>query len=379
MINHKIVLEDTTLRDGEQTPGLFFTKEEKLLIHNKLVEAGVKWIEAGIPAMGGEEVEYLKMLVAQGSDATLIAWNRGILEDVEFSLKLGFKAIHIGLPTSEIHLKNSIGKDKVWLLSRAKELIDYAKSKGAFVSISSEDVGRTDRSFLQEYAGIVFEAGADRLRLSDTIGILTPEQYGEIVKSVVSSCPIPVQCHTHNDYGLALANLLSGLNAGATYFHVTVNGIGERAGMTDLAQAYMVLKNLYGIDLGLNGTKLSALSSLVEELSGIKMPPWCPIVGSNVFAHESGIHVNGMLHNSNTFEPFDPSQVGGSRKYVLGKHSGRALIAFILYNHNMYYDDSILRMCLSEVRSISIKQKKPLSNEELFEIYYKIKPTNATN
>jgi homocitrate synthase NifV len=369
MIKTDVILEDTTLRDGEQTPGIFFTATEKMRIHDKLVESGVRWIEAGIPAMGGEELLFLKQLLARGSDARLIAWNRGIREDVAFSIDLGFKAVHIGLPTSELHLEKSVGKTKSWLLAKAKELVQFAKEKDVFVSISAEDVGRTDKSFLLEYAQLVQEAGADRLRLSDTVGILKPEQYGEIVGLITSQLSIAVQCHTHNDYGLALANLLEGIKAGAAYFHVTVNGIGERAGMTDLAQAVLVLKNFYGIDTGIDCSKLCELSALVSEIVKVDLPLWHPITGENVFAHESGIHVNGMLKDSKTFEPFDPESVGGHRKYILGKHSGRALVAHLLTEKKIPFNEEILNSCLTAVRQLAVSQKKPVSEQQLFDIY----------
>lgn len=174
MMRQDIILEDTTLRDGEQAPGIAFSKETKIAIHDRLVAAGVRWIEAGIPAMGGTELDTLETLLARGSDATLVAWNRGVKGDVTFSLDLGFKAVHIGLPTSNIHLENSLGRDRRWLLQQAAVLIKYAKDRGAFVSISAEDIGRTELPFLEEYAVAVHDAGADRLRLSDTIGMLSP-------------------------------------------------------------------------------------------------------------------------------------------------------------------------------------------------------------
>ncbi len=251
-MRNDIILEDTTLRDGEQAPGIAFSKTTKLAIHDYLVSIGVRWIEVGIPAMGGEELDTLKAMIARGSDATLVAWNRGIKEEISHSLDIGFKAIHVGLPTSEMHLKESIGQSRKWLIQRATDLIKYAKDRGAFVSISAEDVGRTEIPFLQEYAYAITEAGADRLRLSDTIGILTPEGYAKRVRSVTEVCSVDIQCHTHNDFGLAVANTLAGLQAGARYFHVTVNAMGERAGMPDFAQTVLALKYLYNRDLGIN-------------------------------------------------------------------------------------------------------------------------------
>ncbi|OYD96434.1 hypothetical protein CDG76_06505 [Nostoc sp. 'Peltigera membranacea cyanobiont' 210A] len=372
MIRDDIILEDTTLRDGEQAAGVAFSKASKLAIHDYLVATGVRWIEAGIPAMGDEELDTLRTMIARGSDATLVAWNRGVKEEVALSLDIGFKAVHIGLPTSNVHLKDSIGQDRHWLLEQAKNLIKYAKDRGAFVSISAEDVGRTEIPFLQEYACIVTEAGADRLRLSDTIGILTPEAYAERVQSVVNVSSIDVQCHTHNDFGLAVANTLAGLNAGARYFHVTVNAIGERAGMPDLAQTTLALKQLYSKDLGIVTSRLRQLSEIVAQASKQKITPWQPIVGDNVFAHESGIHAKGMLKNNKTFEPFSPEEVGGERKYILGKHSGRAILNHLLQEQGVTVDETQLGDCLRQVRALAIEQGGSVSPEQLRDIYFRI-------
>ncbi|WP_232507911.1 hypothetical protein [Photorhabdus laumondii] len=226
-IQQNIILEDTTLRDGEQAPGVAFSKETKVSIFNSLVDAGVKWIEAGIPAMKGDEVLALEEMLERKNEVNIIGWNRGVLEDIKYTFSLGFKAIHIGLPTSNIHLKHSVSKDRYWLLMTASDMIKFAKDKGAFVSISAEDVGRTEISFLQEYAATVEQAGADRLRLSDTIGILNSQQYAQRVSAVRQASAIDLQCHCHNDFGLAVANTLAGLEAGARYFHVCVNAMGE--------------------------------------------------------------------------------------------------------------------------------------------------------
>jgi len=292
-------------------------------------------------------------------------WNRGVHADVEASLDLGFKAIHIGLPASKIHLDNSIGKSREWLLRSASELIKYVKDRGAFVSISAEDVARTELDFLVEYAGTVAAAGADRLRLSDTIGILTPEEYELRVRAVVSACDIDVQSHAHNDYGLGFANTLAALRGGARYFHVSVNGVGERAGMTDLAQAAVTLQHLYGVNLGVDTEKLTALSRLVARACKHLTVPWQPIVGENVFAHESGIHVNAMLKDTSTFEPFPPELVGGERRYILGKHSGRALVESVLTEHGRTFADGDLVTGLAWVRQASIDRGGAVAPAEL--------------
>jgi homocitrate synthase NifV len=262
-----------------------------------------------------------------------------------------------------------VRKDRKWLLSTARSLVQLAKDAGVFVSISAEDLARTEISFLQEYAGVVREAGADRLRLSDTVGLLTPEEYGSRVESVVSSNCIDVQCHAHNDFGLGLANTLAGLRAGARYFHATINGIGERAGMADLAQAVTTLRLLYDRDLGVDLSKLGTLSRLVSEATGYPGLPWQPIVGGNVFAHESGIHAQGMLRDAATFEPFPPESVGGQRRYVLGKHSGRGLIKWVLEQEGLRPREDLLPECLRLLRARAVAIGGSVEPTDLVAIY----------
>lgn len=369
-----IILEDTTLRDGEQAPGVAFNKEAKISIYKALVKAGVKWLEIGIPAMGGTELETIKILkeMANSDNIMALAWNRGILEDVSHSISLGFKAIHIGLPTSSIHLKDSINKDRKWLLNKAKDLVKFAKDKDVFVSISAEDVGRTEIPFLQEYACTIQEAGADRLRLSDTIGILTPKKYQNIINNIKEVSTIDLQCHAHNDFGLAVANTIAALEAGVKYFHVTVNGFGERAGMPDLAQIVLVLNQFYGIDLGINLEKLTDLAELVAKYTKTPLYPWQPVVGSNVFAHESGIHAKGTIKNSKTFEPFPPELVGGQRKIILGKHSGKNAIKFRLQQLKELINEDLLADCLTRIREKSMCNGASISDNELLDIYQSV-------
>jgi homocitrate synthase NifV len=237
------------------------------------------------------------------------------------------------------------------------------------VSISAEDVARTDIGFLQEYAGTVAEAGADRLRLSDTIGVLTPEQYGTRVRAVLDAADVAVQCHAHNDFGLATANTLAGLQAGATWFHATVNGLGERAGMPDLAQMVVTLKHLYDIDVGVDHTRLRELSDAVAVAAHHDVPPWQPVVGRNVFAHESGIHANGMLRDTASFEPFPPESVGGERRYVVGKHSGRANVRWALQTQGVEPREELLGACLKAVREASVEARGALDPHAVRDIY----------
>ncbi len=369
MSNLNYVLEDTTLRDGEQTPGLVFNKQEKLQIFHALLDIGVQWIEAGIPIMGGEEQEVLCQMLERQQEVHLVAWNRGVLEDLKASITLGFKYIHIGLPTSAIHLKYSVNKNREWLIKTAIYLIKYCKDKDLYVSISAEDIGRTELSFLKEYALVVQEAGADRLRLSDTIGILDPQSYCHKIQEIKNISEIDLQCHCHNDYGLAVANTLAGLQAGAKYFHVCINGIGERAGMADFAQMVMILQHLYKIDLHIDIKKLKYLYSLMSRISGYKVYPWQPIVGKNIFRHESGIHTKGILHKTQTFEPFSPELLNTQRELIIGKHTGTHTLKYFLNQKYKVVDTNIVKKCLVLVRAKAIENKGVVSKKELYHLY----------
>lgn len=367
-ISSSIILEDTTLRDGEQTPGVALSPAQKLEIFNNLIEAGVRWIEPGIPAMGGSEVRALQEMLERKDEANLIGWNRGVRSDIQRSIDLGFQFIHIGLPTSDNHLEHSVQKTRSWLLSTACDMIKLAKDQGCFVSISAEDVGRTPVEFLEEYASTVKDAGADRLRLSDTIGILSPQEYAARVQAVRNAAEIDIQAHCHNDFGLAVANTLAALEAGARYFHVTVNGIGERAGMADLAQMVMALRQWYGVDLGIQTPKLNNLARVVARNCRTELSPWQPVVGPNVFAHESGIHTAGMLRDSSTFEPFPPELVGGKRQLVAGKHSGRSIIKELLGSDAPELNDDQFSRLLSKVREEAIQSQGLVNREKLKEM-----------
>lgn len=379
MIRHDIILEDTTLRDGEQAPGVAFSKSQKLQLLDCLIEAGVKWVEPGIPAMGGEELEALREMLDRRDEVMLVAWNRGVKDDIKHTVDMGFNAVHIGLPTSINHLAGSLGKDRVWLLKKVTDLIKYSKDRGVFVSVSAEDVGRTELSFLQEYAVAVTEAGADRLRLSDTIGMLGPEEYGRRVEAIARVTKIDLQCHCHNDFGLGVANTLAGLRAGARYFHVCVNAMGERAGMPDLMQVSMALKHIYGRDTGLNSQKFKQLAEYVASASRHPLLAWQPIVGDNVFAHESGIHVNGMLKDPTTFEPISPDEVGQTRRYVIGKHSGRALLKFVLEERGVEVDEHLLGHTLNRVRATAIEQGGAVTADQLQALYQELKNLTESN
>ena len=325
-------------------------------------------IEVGIPTMGGDECEAIRRIQALQLKAKLVGWNRGKREDLDASFALGLTHVHIGLPASKELLEGGLRRDRSWLLKTMTELVSYAKSRAEFVSLSAEDVCRAEPDFLVEYARAAKQAGADRLRMSDTVGLATPEYYATLVRQVVEQTGIPVMVHAHNDFGLGVANTLAGLAAGARYCHVTVNGIGERAGMPPLDEVVMALKHLYGVDLGWNLPLLPQLADVVSKACGVPLHPWKPIVGANVFAHESGIHVAGMQRNERTFEPTSPEEVGAQRRIVLGKHSGWHAIEAVLRERGMAIDAQRAQKLLPVVREQAVRKKRAVTPEELEEL-----------
>ncbi|ACI18795.1 homocitrate synthase [Dictyoglomus thermophilum] len=369
MKNTDIKIVDTTLRDGEQTAGVVFSKAEKLQIARMLDEIGVHQIEAGIPVMGGDEEEAIKAIVKAGLKASIMGWNRAVISDIEASLRCGVDAVAISISTSDIHIKYKLKKTREWVLENMVKATEFAKKHGVYVSVNAEDASRTDMEFLLQFAKAAKEAGADRLRYCDTVGIMEPFTMYEVIKTIIEKVGIPVEMHTHNDFGMATANALAGVRAGATYVGVTVNGLGERAGNAALEEVVMALKYIYNIDLGIKTYKLRELSEYVAKASQRELPVNKAIVGKNIFAHESGIHADGVIKYPKTYEVFSPEEVGGERQIVIGKHSGtHALIRkFQEYGINLPEEDA--QELLKKVRALAVELKRPLFDKELMYLY----------
>lgn len=283
MKNTEIKIVDTTLRDGEQTAGVVFSKAEKLQIARMLDEIGVHQIEAGIPVMGGDEEEAIKAIVKAGLKASIMGWNRAVISDIEASLRCGVDAVAISISTSDIHIKYKLKKTREWVLESMVKATEFAKKHGVYISVNAEDASRTDMDFLLQFAKAAKEAGADRLRYCDTVGIMEPFTMYEVIKTIIEKVGIPVEMHTHNDFGMATANALAGVRAGATYVGVTVNGLGERAGNAALEEVVMALKYIYNIDVGIKTYKLRELSEYVAKASQRELPVNKAIVGKNIF------------------------------------------------------------------------------------------------
>ncbi|MCE5215035.1 MAG: homocitrate synthase family protein [Methanobacterium sp.] len=318
----KITIYDTTLRDGEQTPGVCLRTPEKVRIARKLDELKIHQIEAGFPVVSNEEKRSIKAIMNEDLNADILVLSRTKKEDIDTAIDCGVDGIITFMGTSNLHLKHKIKMSQEEILNICMSSIEHAKDHGLFVAFSAEDATRTDLEFLKKLYKKAEDYGADRVHIADTVGAISPQGISYLVKELKSQLKTDIALHCHNDFGMALSNSISGLLAGANAISTTVNGIGERAGNTSLEELVMALKLIYNVDLDFNIKIFYELSKLVEKLTNMKIPENKPIVGRNVFRHESGIHVDAVLEEPLTYEPFLPELIGHQRRIVLGKHSG---------------------------------------------------------
>ncbi len=364
-----IIIVDTTLRDGEQTAGVDFANREKVRIAKFLDEIGVHQIEAGIPVMGGDEKRAIRAICKAGLKASIMGWNRPVIKDIEASLDCGVDAVAISISTSDIHIKHKLKATREWVLEQMVKATEFAKREGMEISVNAEDASRTDIDFLIEFARAAKEAGADRLRYCDTVGIMEPFTIYETIKKIKEAVDINIEMHTHNDFGMATANALAGIRAGASHVGVTVIGLGERAGNAALEEVVMALKHLYNIDLGFKTEMFVEVAEYVSRASGRELPAWKAIVGSNMFAHEAGIHADGVVKDPSTYEAFQPEEVGLMRQIVIGKHSGTASLKAKFAEFGKTLTDHQAQELLPKIRAATISLKRPLFDKEIVYIY----------
>lgn len=365
----KLNVCDTTLRDGEQAAGIVFANLEKVRIAKLLDEIGVQQIESGIPAMGGDEKIAIKRIAHLGLDASILGWNRASIEDISHSIDCDVDSVAISMSSSDIHIEHKLMKTREWVLDRIVESVEYAKSHGLYISVNAEDASRADPEFMVKFAQTAKDAGANRVRYCDTLGILTPSDTYDRIKHIIDTVKIPVEMHTHNDFGMATANAIAGVQAGASFLSTTVMGIGERTGNSPLEEVVMAAKHLLKVDMGIETRRFREVAEYVARASAREIPAWKPIVGSNCFAHEAGIHTDGVMKFLSNYEPYSPEEVGMSRKIIVGKHSGRSTIKQILQARGIEVDDAAATVILETVRATSVNLKRSLSENELVYIY----------
>jgi methanogen homocitrate synthase len=361
----EVTIYDATLREGDQAPGVSFTQEEKLEIARRLDEVGLPQIEAGFPAVSGQERQSVKRVAGEGLEAQIICLGRTLESDIDCALETDVEGIILFAPTSDLHLKVK-GFDRQEITDRAVGSVEYAKDHGLFTAFSAEDATRTDLGFLKEVFREVEQAGADRVHIPDTAGCIRPRGMAFMVEEITKDMEVPLGLHCHDDFGLALANSLAGLEAGARAVSVTVNGIGERTGNCALEELVLSLMMLYGTSLDLKIQGIYELSRMVEEFSGIRVGATKPVVGDNVFTHESGIHVGAVLEDPFTYEPYLPEVVGRKRDIVLGKHSGKASVEYYLRRMGLEMDPVQVREVLRQIKARGTKGG--VTREEFLEI-----------
>jgi 2-isopropylmalate synthase len=363
----KVRIFDTTLRDGEQTPGVSITPEQKVQIAIKLDELGIDAIEVGFPVVSHGETIAIKNITKQGLKAEICGLARAVKSDIDAAINCDLAYVHTFIATSDIHMQFKLRMNREQVLEKAAWAVEYAKKHGIQVEFSAEDATRSDRAFLNQVFRAVASAGVDRLDIPDTVGYATPQYIEEIVKDVHTNIELPISMHCHDDFGLAVANSLSGINAGAACAHVTINGLGERAGNASLEEFVMALQCLYGRKHNVKTELLYETSRFISNTMGIIVQPNKAIIGENAFGHESGIHTHGIINNPLTYEPISPDLVGRKRWLQAGKHAGAHGIRAMLESFGIKPTEKELYDIVEEQKNLADKGKS-ITTAELLSI-----------
>jgi len=343
---------DVTLRDGEQTPGVSFTLDEKMAIAHSLDDIGVEVIEAGFPVVSTAEKECVAAIARSDLDARVCCLARALKPDIEAALDCDVDMVSIFFATSDLHIRHKYRKPREEVLDGALDMVEFAADHGVQVRFAAEDASRTDPAFLSEMYTRGVERGANLVSFADTVGCLTPLEIHAVVSRFLETASLPLCIHCHNDLGFAAANTITAAAAGAFQLHTTVNGIGERAGNAALEQVLVALRMKGGVDR-YDLTRLQEISRLVARCSGITPERTRPVVGENAFAHESGIHIAAILCDPSTYEYVPPELVGSERRFVLGKHTGRRALEHVAKAYGFDLSDGEARWVLEQVKQKS--------------------------
>ncbi|HET6581610.1 MAG TPA: 2-isopropylmalate synthase [Methanoregula sp.] len=347
---------DTTLRDGEQTPGVSLNPDQKLEIATRLSEIGVDVIEVGSAAASEGERNAIRIISDAGLAAEICTYVRAVQQDIDFAADYGADSVHLVVPVSDLHIAKKMRKTREQVAQMAHDAVEYAKSRGLIVELSGEDASRADQVFLRQVFSEGIDRHADRLCFCDTVGLLTPEKVSEYIPPIAAIAPLSIHCH--DDLGFAITNTMAALKCGASCAHVTVNGLGERAGNTPMEEVVMALEILYGYRTRIQKEDIYSLSTLVSRLTGVPLPINKAIVGEMAFTHESGIHAHGVIREPSTYESVSPEMVGRKRRIVLGKHSGSASVEAALHEMSYKADEPQVKEIVKRIKQLGDEGKR---------------------